>query len=84
MGPAERIKQLTPYLMLVVSLAAVVAAIGLWRVGAQAGESTCIERAVAKYPGVPVSASLPKDQSGSGPLQLSYDKARRAAVDKCD
>jgi hypothetical protein len=84
MPPADRVKQLTPYLMLVACLAAVIAAIGLWRVGAEAGERTCIERALAKYPGVPVSASLPKDESGSGPLQLSYDKARRAAVDKCD
>lgn len=41
---------------------------------------TCITEATAKFPAVAVSA-----QTGAqtGPLKLSYDRERRAAVDDC-
>jgi hypothetical protein len=77
---ADSLRRVTPLLALVACLAAVVAAVGLWRLGAEAAERTCIERAEAQYPAVAVSSSAARNS----PVRLSYDRERRDAVAKCD
>ena len=79
-----RLRDLTPLFALVGCLAALIAAVGLWRLGSETGERACIERAAARFPGVPVSAFVTKDRNATGPLKLSYDEERRAAVGKCN
>ncbi|MFM8884381.1 MAG: hypothetical protein ACKOH7_06215 [Solirubrobacterales bacterium] len=59
---------------------ALIAAIGLWRLGANEGEQACIARVAQEYPGVPVSAFNGKQ---TGALKLSYDSERRKALNEC-
>ena len=73
-----------PVIALVASLAALIAAVGLWRLASETGERACIERAQAKFPAVPVSAFVTKDRSATGPLKVSYIVERQKAVSDCD
>jgi hypothetical protein len=81
---AERLRGLMPLFALVGCLALLVASVALWRLAAETGERACIERASARFPGVPVSAFVTKDRTATGPLKLSYIEERQAAVAKCD
>ena len=77
---AERLSGLMPVLALVGCLAAVIAAVGLWRLASETGERACIERAEASYPAVAVSSTTQRNS----PVKLSYDRERRAALEDCD
>jgi hypothetical protein len=68
---------------LLACVAAVVAAIGLFRLSDEAGTRSCIAKAQAKFPAVPVTAFLTRNRTAVGPLKVSYDAERRRAVDKC-
>jgi hypothetical protein len=81
---AERLRGLMPLFALVGCLAALIAAVGLWRLGSETGERACIERATARFPGVPVSAFVTRDRTATGPLKLSYIEERQKAVAACD
>jgi hypothetical protein len=79
-----RLRDLMPVFALIGCLAVVIAAAGLWRLGSETAERACIERANARFPGVPVSAFVTRDRSATGPLKLSYIEERQKAVAACD
>jgi hypothetical protein len=69
---------------LLACVAAVVAAIGLVRLSDEAGTRSCIAKAQARFPAVPVTAFLTRDRAAVGPLKVSFAAERTRAVDKCD
>lgn len=86
----DALQRLVPLLTLVIALAAIVAAIGLWRSAGSSGRSAdaaerraCIEAANAKFPPVGVSAFVTRDRRDTGPIKLSYVRERAKAVDAC-
>ncbi len=54
---------------------------GLLKTGYALREQACINRAIAQYPAVSVSAY--NSEKATGALKLSYDAERRAAVRDC-
>lgn len=80
----DALQRLVPLLTLVIAIAAIVAAIALWRTAGATDERACIEAASAKYPPVGVSAFVTRDRRDTGPIKLSYVRERQRAVDACD
>ncbi len=78
----DGLERLTPVLVLVIAIASVIGAVGLWRTADKTGERACIEAAQAKYPPVAVSA-FERNRSATGPLKLSFVSERTRAVDAC-
>ena len=86
----EAMERLMPVLTALLTVAVLIAAIGIWKVaGATSDEAdaaerrACIEAAVARYPAVSVSAFVTRDRSASGPLKLSFVRERQRAVAAC-
>ena len=75
---ASRGSRFTPQIVL--AAAVVVAAIALLWMAGEAHYRGCVEAAQARYPSVPVSAF---NTEGTGPLKLSFEQERRAAVNDC-
>ena len=61
-------------------VAAVLVALALLWMASEAHVSSCVDKAQAKFPPVPVSAFNGK---ATGPLKVSFVKERTAAVDDC-
>jgi hypothetical protein len=93
----DALQRLVPVLVLLLALASLIAAIGLWRTAgalnrsADAGEQSakaterraCIEAANSRYPAVGVSAFVTRDRADTGPIKLSFERERARAVARC-
>lgn len=64
-----------------ISLAAI--AIALFLMQQSVSEQTCIRKAEAQYPTVPVSAFVSGERPQTGPLKVSFGKERSDAVKAC-
>jgi hypothetical protein len=73
-----------PLLTAVIAIAAVVAAVALWRTAGETDQRNCIEAAQAKYPPVGVSAFVTGSKRDTGPIKLSFVNERQKAVDACN
>lgn len=78
--PVSRDGPLTSRSVLVVVVAVVVAVLALLWMAAESHYRSCLAAAEARYPAVPVSAFNTK---ATGPLKLSFQQERRAAVNDC-
>lgn len=67
----------------VATLAAVIAAVALLWVADELHYRSCVDRAVAEFPTVPVSAYVQRNRSNVGPLKVSFSAQRAAAVNAC-
>ena len=71
-------------LAVVVLIAGLFAAWGLWRLANETEKRACVEAAQARYPAVGVSAFVTRDRRDSGPIKLSFERERQRAVAACD
>jgi hypothetical protein len=78
------LQRFVPLLTLVIAIAAVVAAVALWRTAGEADQRNCVEAAQAKYPPVGVSAFVTASRRDTGPIKLSFVRERQTAVDACN
>jgi hypothetical protein len=68
---------------LVVAASAIVIALSLLWSAAESHYRSCLAKADAKYPAVPVSAFVGRDKQSVGPLKVSFAKERAAAANDC-
>jgi hypothetical protein len=80
----DAFQRLVPLFTLIIAVAAVIAAVALWRTAGETDQRACIEAAQAKYPPVGVSAFVTSSRRDTGPIKLSFVSERQKAVDACD
>lgn len=79
-GSPTRVSGMAVVLALI-ALALFLLTIAAWRMGSSYGQQACVQKVLAKYPAVSVSAYDSARTTGS--LKLSYDAERRKAVADC-
>jgi hypothetical protein len=62
-------------------VAVAVIAFSLWQVGSSLSKQACVDEAVGRYPGVPVSAY---SGANSTAMKLSFVVERQKALDSCN
>lgn len=80
-GAKSGVSTVVVVFLVVFALLGALAAWGLLKTGYALREQACIDRVMAQYPAVSVSAY--NSEKATGALKLSYDAERRAAVRAC-
>ncbi len=72
-----------PVGLVILTVAAVLAALALLWLADEAHYRGCLEKASVQYPAVPVSAFVEASRTNVGPLKVSYAQQRITAANGC-
>jgi hypothetical protein len=81
--PVSRIRRWGPVAGLVGVVSVVLSAAALVWMASEAHYRSCVDRASAAFPAVPVSAYVGTDKTAVGPLKVSFVRERAKALDDC-